>query len=309
VDNENQFKSWIIPEIGESDAESVEDNTLFGKPPSWYCEDEIHEEENVEDSPKPLTLDDIEEIRQSAYEDGFKEGKEAGFSQGLEEGTAQGVEEGIQKGTEQGLQEGLAAGQQQIDELISNWESLIERLHHPLEKLDENVEYQLVLLATGLAEQIARCEVQTNSQIILQALKQAVEALPISEQTLKILLHPDDLQFVQTAYSPEICEKRGWDLQGDPVLARGDCQIHTKTSSIDYAFSHRVEQVLKHFFKQNHQQLPDKNDDSNLLNEQPMTTKKIHVDSSEEINTEELSDKPEMNSDSSDTTDTTETVE
>lgn len=306
MDNENQFKSWIIPEIDESDAEPVEDNTLFGKPPSWYRDDVKHEEEDVEDSPKPLTLDDIEEIRQSAYEDGFKEGKEAGFSQGIEEGTAQGIEEGKQKGTEQGLQEGLAAGQQQIDELILNWESLIERLHYPLEKLDENVEYQLVVLATGLAEQIARCEVQTNSQIILQALKQAVEALPVSEQTLKILLHPDDLQFVQTAYSPEICEKRGWDLQGDPVLARGDCQIHTKTSSIDYAFSHRVEQVLKHFFKQNHQQLPEKNDDSNLLNDQPITTKKVQVDGSEGINTEEMSDELDINSDSQVATDTVE---
>lgn len=304
MDNENQFKNWIIPEIDESDTESVEDNTLFGKPPSWYRDDVKHEEEEVEDLPKPLTLDDIEEIRQSAYEDGFKEGKEAGFSRGVEEGTAQGIKEGLQKGTEQGLQQGLAAGQQQIDELISTWESLIERLHHPLEKLDDNVEHQLVLLATELAEQVARCEVQTNPQIILQALKQAVEALPVSEQTLKILLHPDDLQFVQTAYSPEICEKRGWDLQGDPVLARGDCQIHTKTSSIDYAFSHRIEQVLKHFFKQNHQQLPEKNNDSNLLNEQPMTSKKAPSDNSPDTDAEKESSDGNINSDPQVTTNT-----
>jgi len=296
VDNENQFKNWIIPEIDENNAESIEDNTLFGKPPSWYRGDEKHEqEEEVEDSPKPLTLDDIEEIRQSAYEDGFKEGKEAGFVKGLEEGTAQGLQEGINKGNEQGLQEGLAAGQQQIDKLTQNWESLIERLHHPLEKLDDNVEYQLVLLATNLAEQIARSEVQTNPQIILQALKQAVDALPVSEQTLKILLHPDDLLFVQAAYSPEICEKRGWDLQGDPVLARGDCQIHTKTSSIDYAFSHRVEQVLTHFFKQNHAQLPEKNEDSNLLNEQPLATKKTSLDNTVDMNDEKISGNADEN--------------
>lgn len=271
MDNEKQFENWTLPKLDESEIEELEGTTLFGKPASWYRGDEeVDESEEVaEDAPQPLTLDDIEAIRQTAYEDGFKEGKEAGFAQGLAEGTAQGLQEGRQQGEEQGLQEGLAAGQQQIDEQTAIWQSLIERLHNPLLKLDDNVEYQLVHLATALAEQIACCEVQTNPQIILQALKQAVEALPVSEQSLKILLHPEDLAFVLAAYPQDVCSKRGWDLQGEPTLARGDCQIHTQTSSIDYAFSTRIEQVLKHFFKENHQQLPEKNDDSNLLNDHP----------------------------------------
>lgn len=292
MDSEDNFKSWIIPDLDESKEEEVSDKTLFGKPASWYRHEETVEEDDVvEDEPKPLTLDDIEAIRQSAYEDGFQEGKEAGLAKGLEEGTAEGLQRGIEQGTAQGLQEGLAAGEKQIAEQMHNWQSLIERLHNPLDKLDNNVEYQLVRMATTLAEQITRSEVQTNPQIILQALKQAVEALPVSEQTLKILLHPDDLAFVQAAYSPEVCAKRGWDLQGDPVLARGDCQIHTQTSSIDYSFSTRIEQVLKHFFKENHQQLPEKNDDSNLCDDAPReASASIEQPSSEEDLTQQVND-------------------
>ena len=276
MDNENQFENWVIPELDASQKNENEETTLFGQPASWYSrEPEVEEEEVAEEAPQPLTLDDIEAIRQSAYEDGFKEGKEAGFTQGLEEGKEKGLQEGLQQGTEQGIQEGLAAGQEQIEQQSTIWQSLIERLHNPLEKLDDNVEYQLIRLATSLAEQITRCEVQTNPQIILQALKQAVEALPVSEQTLRILLHPDDLKFVQTAYPEEVCSKRGWDLQAEPVLAQGDCQIHTQTSSVDYTFSSRIEQVLKHFFKENHQQLPEKNDDSNLLNDHPSDHQQI----------------------------------
>ncbi len=279
IDNENEFENWILPELDDSETNETEETTLFGKPATWYnSEHAIKEDEPVEEAPQPLTLDDIEAIRQSAYEDGFTEGKEAGFTQGLDEGKTEGLKDGLQQGLEQGIKDGLTEGQVQIDKQVTEWQSLIERLHRPLEKLDDNVEYQLIHLATSLAEQITRCEVQSNPQIILQALKQAVEALPVSEQTLRILLHPDDLKFVQHAYSEEVCLKRGWDLQAEPVLARGDCQIHTQTSSVDYAFSTRIEQVLKHFFKENHQRLPEKNDDSNLLNEHPIENKQVSTE-------------------------------
>ncbi|WP_028862475.1 flagellar assembly protein FliH [Psychromonas aquimarina] len=270
IDKNSDYRHWSLPELDGSEAEETQETTLFGKPANWYHREKETVEQEVEEQPLPLTLDDIEAVRQSAYEDGFKEGKDAGFAQGMEEGKVQGLSEGLQQGIEQGTVQGLSEGQAQIEKQISSWQLLIERLHNPLEKLDDNVEYQLIRLATMLAEQITRCEVQSNPQIILQALKQGVEALPVSEQTLKILLHPDDLAFVQDAFSPEVCLQRGWDLQSEPALARGDCQIHTQTSSVDYAFSTRIEQVLKHFFQENHTQLPQKNDDSNLLNDHPL---------------------------------------
>ena len=271
--NENQFENWVMPDLGKAQNKIDHDDTLFGRPASWYNGEEEIEVEPVDEEPAPLTLEDIEAIRLSAYEDGFKEGKEAGFEKGLAEGTVEGLKEGFEKGTEQGIQEGLILGKGQIDEQVATWESLIDRLYNPLEKLDDSVEYQLMRLSTSLAEQIARTEVKTNPQIILQALKQAVEALPISEQTLKILLHPDDLLFVKEAYSEDVCDKRGWDFQPEPALERGDCQIQTKVSSIDYTFSSRVEQVLSHFFQENHDQTPEKNDTTNLDNDVPFEHK------------------------------------
>ena len=271
AEDTDEFQNWSIPDLSEDVQESSEENSLFGKPATWYTNRSKEVEEiEVEEQPKPLTLDDIEAIRQSAYEDGFNEGKEAGHVKGLEEGKLEGLAAGHQEGLTQGLEEGLAQGAEEVQKNIISWESLIERLHNPLEKLDDNAEYQLVRLATSLAEQITRCEVQTSPQIILQALKQAVDALPISEQKLIINLHPEDLAFVLNAYSQEQCIQRGWDLQAEPALMRGDCQIHTQVSSVDYAFNTRIDQVLKNFFKEHHEQLPDKNDDSNLLNDQPM---------------------------------------
>ena len=267
--NSNDVAAWALPTLDTK----VKDETssLFGKPASWYSQEKTPTKEKKENALKPLTLDDIEAIRQSAYDDGFSEGKEAGFKEGLESGTQEGHLQGLATGLEEGTKQGLELGKSQIEECEKQWESLIERLQNPLEKLDNNVEYQLINLATTLAEQIARCEIETNQQVILQALKQGVEALPVSEQTLTISLHPDDLSFVQSAYSPEICLQRKWDLQPEPTLQRGDCQIHTQTSSIDYAFDSRIKQVLTQFFRNNFDQLPAKNNDSNLTNDQPMS--------------------------------------
>lgn len=292
--DKDEFQNWSIPEFSAEEVEELQENSLFGKPAAWYNNKnkEVEEQEEVEEQPKPLTLDDIEAIRQSAYEDGFNEGKEAGYAKGVETGKLDGLAEGHKEGLAQGLEEGLSQGSVEIEQQVNNWTSLIERLHNPLEKLDDNAEYQLVRLATALAEQITRCEIQTSPNIILQALKQAVDALPINEQKLIIHLHPEDLKFVLAAYSQEQCIQRGWDLQAEPALMRGDCQVHTQVSSVDFAFDTRIDQTLKNFFKENYEQLPDKNDDSSLINDHPMPIQSVSPE--EQVSTEEPVVTPEQ---------------
>lgn len=274
MDETNPPKKWGLPDL---EGDQSQASSLFGRPATWYSQEKKEKPEKNK-SISPLTLDDIEAIRLSAYEDGFNEGNEAGFAQGLENGNEQGLKQGVEQGLIEGIEQGLEESQKQIEELTAKWESLIERLHNPLEKLDANVEYQLINLATSLAEQITRCEVEKDPQIILQALKQGVEALPVSEQVLTILLHPDDLNFVQQAYSSDVCLQRKWDLQPEATLQRGDCQIHTQTSSIDYAFDTRIKQVLSQFFRKNFETLPHKNNDSNLLNDEPMIAEESFVE-------------------------------
>jgi len=270
VDDNESVEDWVLPDFKEREIKESAETDLFGKPANWYNSKYQETLEPEEEEPQPLTLEDIEAIRVSAYEDGFNEGKEAGHLKGLEEGKLQGLSEGHQEGLEQGLEQGLNEGQVKIDAQTLHWEQLVSRLHRPLEKLDDSVEFQLIKLTTHLAEQMVRCEVTVNPQVILQALKQAVTALPASEQTIVISLHPEDLIFVQTAFSESECNKRGWDLRSEPTLLRGDCHVQTKTSSIDYTFSTRVDQVLSHFLKENYQNTPDISNDVDISNEEPL---------------------------------------
>ena len=269
IESDKDFQEWILPDFEAEETLQEDEIDLFGRPANWYRSQQ-EEPTPVKDEPKPLTLEDIESIRASAYEDGFNEGKEAGMAKGLEEGKLQGLAEGHEQGLAQGIEQGLSEGKAKVDAQALHWEQLVSRLHQPLEKLDDNVEFQLIKLATNLAEQMARCEVSVNPQVILQALKQGVEALPVNEQTIVISLNPEDLVFVETAFSESECQKRGWDLRSEPTLSRGDCQIHTQTSSIDYAFSTRIEQVLKHFLKENYENTPEVSNDGDISHDQPL---------------------------------------
>lgn len=270
IESDKDFQEWILPDFEAEETLQEDEIDLFGRPANWYRSQQEEEPTPVKDEPKPLTLEDIESIRASAYEDGFNEGKEAGMEKGLEEGKLQGLAEGHEQGLAQGIEQGLSEGKAKVDAQALHWEQLVSRLHQPLEKLDDNVEFQLIKLATNLAEQMARCEVSVNPQVILQALKQGVEALPVNEQTIVISLNPEDLVFVETAFSESECQKRGWDLRSEPTLLRGDCQIHTQTSSIDYAFSTRIEQVLKHFLKENYENTPEVSNDGDISHDQPL---------------------------------------
>lgn len=272
VHNNNPFQEWSVSDIEDPDNIAIDstESDLFGRTANWYNSEQEDLIEDELEQPKPLTLEDIEVIRAAAYEDGFNEGKEDGFCKGLEEGKLAGLTEGQQAGLTQGLEQGLSEGAVQIEVQTLHWQQLLSRLHRPLEKLDDSVEFQLVKLATNLAEQISRCEVTINPQVILQALKQAVEVLPVTEQTIVISLNPEDLTFVENAFSATECNKRGWDLRAEPTLMRGDCQVQTQTSSIDYTFSNRVDQVLQHFLKENYQHSPTVSDDGDIANDHPL---------------------------------------
>lgn len=298
IEQDDEFKEWVLPNFDDNSETVTEERDLFGKPANWYSEKKQLVTEPQEESPQPLTLEDIEAIRASAYEDGFNEGKEAGLAKGLEEGKLQGMAEGHAEGLKQGMQQGLEDGQVKIEAQTLHWQQLVSRLNRPLEKLDDSVEFQLVKLATALAEQITRCEVTVNQQVILQALKQAIDVLPAQEQTPIISLHPEDLSFVQQAFSEQECAKRGWDLRVEPSLARGDCQVQTNTSSIDYTFSSRVEQVLKHFLKENFEHLPEVSDDGDISNDQEfdyqMLTEQQLKEAKQQPEESEVSPEPEV---------------
>ncbi|MAG75190.1 MAG: flagellar assembly protein FliH [Colwelliaceae bacterium] len=238
---------WHLPDVEKerTEAESQETNAI-GKTRDWRYEPP----EEPEPEPVPLTAEEIEEIRQAAYEEGFNQGKEEGFAKGYEEGKAQGFEEGKTNGHQEGVEQGLAEGKETIDSLAQQWQSQVEQLHNPLASVEKNIEQQLVTLVAQLTEAVTLQEVKTNPDILTAAISQGIKALPSQEAQTQIYLNPEDIKMVEQQFGAEHIQEQGWRLLPAPQFDRGSCQIENSTSNIDLTVKSRLKQVVESFLQE-----------------------------------------------------------
>lgn len=260
-DHDDKPELWQIPEVEVAPSEEV--TNALNMPHDWFHRPDVEPEEE-QAPPAPPSLEEIEAIRLAAHQEGFEQGQAEGYAQGEQRGYNEGLERGHSEGLAQGIAQGLVQGEQQINEQTAIWQQLMTQLVNPLAQLTQDVELQLVQLALQLSQQIVRTEVTTNPQVVLTALKQAIDVLPFANQSMHLHFHPDDIEMITQVYSPEECDKRGWVLISEPSLQRGDCQVKTELSSVDYPLETRINQVLKQFLTANNQQMKEASEAAEL---------------------------------------------
>jgi flagellar assembly protein FliH len=246
------LRNWPAPDFQAGPQKKTsKTNALYKTPPqpgTRLLARSVEEEEI-----KPLTADDIEQIRQAAFDEGLGQGKEEGFSQGYAEGREQGYQDGLQQGQAEGRKTGLAEGEELIRAQLAQLQQLLEQLQQPLSQIDQRVEQSLLDLTVALAQAVVAVEVKTNPQVILQTLRQAIDALPLKASHIQIRLHPEDLAVIQQHYSAEDIAERQWQLRAEPALQQGDIRIDAGDSSVERLFKHRLQQSLEHFLQSSEQ--------------------------------------------------------
>lgn len=241
------LKRWPSPELSsDRKAPAGKTNALNKTLPTKKVASVALEEE-AELEIKPLTADDIEQIRQAAFDEGFAQGKEEGFSKGYEEGREQGSADGLTQGQVEGKKLGLEQASEEIEQKKQELAALLDQLQQPLLQIDQQVEQQLVQLCLAMAEAVIAVEVKTNPQVILKTLSDATSVLPMQTEHILIKLHPDDLALVEQHFSAEQLAERHWQLRSDPAIERGGCLLETSLSSMDRTIKHRLQSSLEHF--------------------------------------------------------------
>ena len=242
-----QVDTWAVPNV-QSDIEEAQGQTnALGKSRNWRYEPP--EETNVAE-PVPLTAQDIEDIRQAAFDEGFSQGKADGFAKGFEEGKISGHEEGLSTGHEEGVAQGLAEGKETSDQQVAAMQALIEQLHQPLLNVEKNVEAQLLQLVVQLTQAVTKHEAKTNPDILLSAIAEGIKALPGQESQTQILLNPQDIKLVEQQFGASHIKEQGWRLLAAPQLSPGSCQIENSTSNIDLSVKSRLNEVLESFLQE-----------------------------------------------------------
>ena len=191
--------------------------------------------EEVEEVPldevQPLTLEELESIRQEAYNDGFVIGEKEGFHS-------------TQLKVRQEAETALNA---KVDSL----ERLMNSLMAPLAEQDTQLEKAMIGLVEHMTRQVIQREMKTDSRHIEQVLREGLKLLPMGADNIRLFINPQD--FEQIKALRERHEER-WRIVEDDTLQPGGCRIETEHSRIDASIETRIKLAMSQLFDQLHEQ-------------------------------------------------------
>lgn len=230
--------------------------------PRWDAQGNL-----IDDRPKPIAtvtedIEDVqiqppsaEEVRQ-IHDDAFNEGFESGYQQGMKQGQQEGHKAGHQQGYEVGEQAGRGVGEQagydaalkveqsRIDQELEPLKAVLEQLQGLLPKQEAALREGMVALAVRLARNLFDAELVLKPDHIQALVHSAIQALPNADERLTIELHPDDLALVEPIADSH------WTLQAGAELNRGGCRVRSRFSYIDYSLEHRFRQQVSNLLAQ-----------------------------------------------------------
>ncbi|MEL7297778.1 MAG: FliH/SctL family protein [Pseudomonadota bacterium] len=175
------------------------------------------------DGPMP-TAGELETLQQQAYEEAYAEAWAAG--------------------REAGYNDGLQAGQAETQQRWQLLEQTLDFLQQPVHTLDKALESQLTQMIVALVGRLFRRELAQDPEAIRGLVRDAVQKLPASSNSIDIHLHPDDAARL-TAMMQEQAEgsETRWHIVADPALTAGGCKISSGQSSIDATVEQRIQQI------------------------------------------------------------------
>jgi len=163
-----------------------------------------------------------------------------------EQARHEGYEEGLKNGHRDGLAQGLAEGRNQVERLRSDVCGLLEALARPLAIVDEQAELALAQLAMSVAKQLIRRELRSSPGQIVAVVREAVQLLPLTRQTIRVLLHPEDAALVRGVFAMDARGEHSWQVLDDPGQSRGGCRVLTDDSTIDASLEARIAAIVAH---------------------------------------------------------------
>ncbi|AMT87969.1 flagellar assembly protein FliH [Pseudomonas sp. 2957] len=215
------FESWALPSFDPPKPE-----------PEPEPEPEPPEMEEVPlEEVQPLTLEELESIRQEAYNEGFAIGEKEGFHSTTLK-------------VRQEAETALAAK-------IASLELLMANLFEPIAEQDTQIEKSLVDLVQHITKQVIKRELAIDSTQIEHVMRDALKLLPLGVENVRLYVNPQD--FAQVKALRERHEET-WRIVEDESLLPGGCRVETEHSRIDASVESRVTQVMAKLFDQLHEQ-------------------------------------------------------
>lgn len=218
------FDRWSLPSFDPQVESPPEPEP---EPEPAPAEDMAQVEEVAVEDVKPLTLDELEAIRQDAYNEGFATGEKDGFHAG-------------QLKAKQEAEVALAAK-------VASLEQVMGHLLEPIAEQDQELEQALVNLVSQVARQVIQRELVSDSSQIRHVLREALKLLPMGASNVRIQVNPQDFEVIKALRERH---EESWRILEDESLLPGGCRVESESSRIDASVETRMAQALKQLFEQ-----------------------------------------------------------
>ena len=184
------------------------------------------------DEVQPLTLEELESIRQEAYNDGFSAGEKDGF----------------RSSTLKVRQEAEAA----LGAKLGSLERLMRSLFDPIAEQDSQLEKAMVGLVEHIARQVIQRELVLDSSHIESVMREALKLLPLGVGNVRLYINPQDFEQVKALRERH---EETWRIVEDAALQPGGCRVETEHSRIDATVETRISQIMAKLLDQVHEQV------------------------------------------------------
>lgn len=217
------YERWELPNIGSD------------KPAS-------SQSVSVSKKVRPPTADEIEAIRQQAFDEGKQEGYQAGYKEGRQEGLEAGTKEGKEQGFEEGFEKGLQEGQAAIELRLGQLDNMLSELITPIKKQQDLIEEAILNVSMAVARAVIYRELSIDSSAIRKAVEHILNDLPKADNGFVLSIHPQN----ETAVAPVLDRYQSlMRLKLDDKLSVGGCVLESSSQFIDYTIEKRFQKAVQ----------------------------------------------------------------
>lgn len=165
--------------------------------------------------------------------------------------TAERLAEIEEQARQSGYRAGFDEGKQDAEKLKraygEQFSDLLASIAPQAVLLDDAYVEQTSHLVVAIARQLIRRELKRDPGEVVQAVREALGVLPVSDAAVRIFLHPDDVALVREMLKPEVLE-RPIKLTEDVAMTRGGARVETDVSVVDASVEARIAAVAAGVF-------------------------------------------------------------
>ena len=163
----------------------------------------------------------IDEIKASAFQQGFAEGEKVGFE----------------------------AGTKRVDPLINSFNQGLEQLKNIRREIHQKIEKEVAQLALSIAKKIVCHEVKTTEETVVCVAREALSRVE-NPAKIKVKLNPADLQFIQDTkfqLSHFLDDVESIRFEAEDSIQSGGCLIETDMGDIDARIEKQLQAIEESF--------------------------------------------------------------